>query len=608
MPAAAPPGQCNGEDVTLAGTDGPDVLVGTPRRDVIHGGAGDDVIDGSGGGDLICGGDGDDRLMGGESFDALFGEGGDDVLEGGPGDDVLFVGPGLDDQSATGGPGYDVAYGDEGSETCAAEALYVCAVANPENDQRLPFALPAAVPCDLLASASGDDGNSGAPGAPFRTVERLVNTLQPGETGCLAPGEIFTEADQEVFVRSHGEQDRQITVRTIPGGPEATIRGRIWVSGSAHDVVFRDVKLDGTNGLAVLQGGGDPEQPGLASPTIDGHARFSHVDATNAGAGCFLLGSISSVVEHSTVHDCNGPGLLFGPGAEGAVLRKSVLERNRRAVVFEGVELEDGTYSRPEATSASRNIILDSILEDGQWQVEGTFDPDEDWSDNTLVDNCLFQENAMNIQEPRTAFDARSNVIGEGCPAEFGPDPEPAYPPPPVVQETVNLAPAERQVEVKVNGSRSSDFLPLIAPAQVRLGSVVDTSHGEALLTAAGGAGSDSLFIRGGAVKVRQSGGAKPRTQLRLTGAYVGAGNAAASSHRRKRRQWGRGKCRRCSIRGRYGRASRPRSEFLVEDRCKGTRVFVREGSVRFKDFVTGKTRRIKSGQSYVAKPRRRPC
>jgi hypothetical protein len=521
----------------------------------------------------------------------------------------MFVGPGVVDQSATGGAGYDVAYGDEGSETCAAEAMYVCAVTNAENDQGLPFALPAAVPCDLLASSSGDDGNSGAPNAPFRTVERMINTLQPGETGCLAPGETFTEADQEIFVRSHGQADEEITVRTVPGGADATIRGRVWLSDAADNVVFQDVRLDGENGLAVLQGGGSAEEPGLASPQIDGSSvTFSDMDVTNSSAGCFALGAEASNLQRAVVHDCNGPGVLFGPTAQVSALVRSTVERNERAVVFDGTELPDETYVRPRDNLVQANVVRNSILEGGQWQVEGTFDMDESWVDNVVDGNCLFQPSGMNIQEPRTAFVEQNNVLTSSCSDQYGPDAEPAYPPPPLAKQAVNLAPARRSVEVKVPGSRAKGFLPLIAAAQIRTGSTIDTSAGRAMLTVATSASSSAtLEIYGGSAKVRQIGGAKPETELRLTGSYVGQANASGTS-RRKRRQWGKGKCRRCSIRGRYGKASHPRSEFLVEDRCRGTRVFVKEGSVRFKDFVTGKTRKIKTGQSYTAKPRRRPC
>ena len=86
---------CGGEEATVVGTDGPDVLVGTGGHDVFVAGGGHDEVRGWGGADLLCGGDGSDRLHGGAGADTLV-----DVLttrrhqelRGGPGHDRLAVG------------------------------------------------------------------------------------------------------------------------------------------------------------------------------------------------------------------------------------------------------------------------------------------------------------------------------------------------------------------------------------------------------------------------------------------------------------------------------------------------------------------------------------
>jgi hypothetical protein len=97
--------ECAGFQVTIAGSNGDDVLMGTPDFDVIHGRAGNDMIDGTGGDDLICagtgddnirGGDGADTLLGQDGVDTLFGENGNDGVNGGDGNDMLFGGDGDD--------------------------------------------------------------------------------------------------------------------------------------------------------------------------------------------------------------------------------------------------------------------------------------------------------------------------------------------------------------------------------------------------------------------------------------------------------------------------------------------------------------------------------
>ncbi len=84
---------CNGANVTILGTNGPDELFGqfgpTPVNDVIHGLGGDDIIDGGDGDDIICGGGGSDTLIGGTGNDVLIGGAlGFDVMDGGRGTDV----------------------------------------------------------------------------------------------------------------------------------------------------------------------------------------------------------------------------------------------------------------------------------------------------------------------------------------------------------------------------------------------------------------------------------------------------------------------------------------------------------------------------------------
>src|SRR4051812_37144361 len=73
--AAAPSALvCDGQPVTITGTDGDDVIDGTPGPDVIAALAGQDVIRGHGGDYTICGGDDVDVLRGGPGNDRLFRE------------------------------------------------------------------------------------------------------------------------------------------------------------------------------------------------------------------------------------------------------------------------------------------------------------------------------------------------------------------------------------------------------------------------------------------------------------------------------------------------------------------------------------------------------
>ena len=114
---------CNGQQATMVGTDGVDILIGTVGADVIAGLGGDDFIFGLGGNDIVCGGDGDDFIRGGDGKDRIWGGNGEDVLRGGLGKDRLYGGKhddmlkgGQDNDRLYGGKGSDVLVGGKGND------------------------------------------------------------------------------------------------------------------------------------------------------------------------------------------------------------------------------------------------------------------------------------------------------------------------------------------------------------------------------------------------------------------------------------------------------------------------------------------------------------
>jgi len=104
--------KCGGQDVTIVGTNGDDVIDGTAGPDVIAGLGGNDIIRGGDFDDIICGGPGDDYIEGQGKEDILLGEGGNDVLDGGEAGCCNFS-PNTGDDVISGGPGNDVIYASE---------------------------------------------------------------------------------------------------------------------------------------------------------------------------------------------------------------------------------------------------------------------------------------------------------------------------------------------------------------------------------------------------------------------------------------------------------------------------------------------------------------
>jgi hypothetical protein len=103
----------------------------------------------------------------------------------------------------------------------------------------------------------------------------------------------------------------------------------------------------------------------------------------------------------------------------------------------------------------------------------------------------------------------------------------------------------------------------------------------------------------------------RPFTELRVLGSVPRScrgGHARprsrASRHLRSRRRrlWGRGRGR-YRTRGRYGAATARGTHWLLEESCRGTFGFVRDGRVSFRDFSVDRTFSIPAGRGYLAAP-----
>jgi hypothetical protein len=152
--------------------------------------------------------------------------------------------------------------------------------------------------CDLLASPAGSDANSGTIASPFRSAQQLVDSLTPGETGCLAPG-VYAE---DVTVRAAGTATAPITVTSENPSMPATIIGHFYVHQGADYTTFTNLYFD------------QHQTVNIPSPIVDAnHVTFSYDDVTNDNtqAICFMVGSTAGygpgdnfLADHDVVHNC----------------------------------------------------------------------------------------------------------------------------------------------------------------------------------------------------------------------------------------------------------------------------------------------------------------
>lgn len=199
-----------------------------------------------------------------------------------------------------------------------------------------------------------------------------------------------------------------------------------------------------------------------------------------------------------------------------------------------------------------------------------------------------------------------------------------AEPAPPLeVGGTANIEPVSGTVLVRRPGA--ARFVALKRARQIPIGSVVQATRGVTKLTTASNSrgGQQTALFYGGRFIIRQRRAPAPVTELVLTGgrfelcpkpvprgtrvrsAASGLRVQAAARRRKRSRRtvrqlWGDGQGR-FRTKGHDASAGVRGTKWLTEDRCDGTLIRVRRGSVTVRDFVANRTVIVRAGRSYLA-------
>ena len=176
-----------------------------------------------------------------------------------------------------------------------------------------PTPAPAAAPgfhCDLYAAPAGSDASgSGTLSAPFATVQKLDQTLAPGQTGCLQSG-TYGGISTLHRIYADGTATGRITIRSAPNAL-ATIAGYVDIEGSY--TTLSHVRVDGSNTFYTAHPAGVACPAPVSQPlNIEGHDdTLEYVDyfqsvpslrSTGIGVG-FWNNADNTVIRYSKVHD-----------------------------------------------------------------------------------------------------------------------------------------------------------------------------------------------------------------------------------------------------------------------------------------------------------------
>jgi hypothetical protein len=176
--------------------------------------------------------------------------------------------------------------------------------------RNLPFISSGQETCTHHLAMDGDDANSGAAAAPWRTLQFAVDSAQPGATICLHSG---AYADAETVTFSHGgNAGAPITVMAAPG-ESVTIQGGLYVS---QGVSYLHIVGMAVTGFRVW---------GVALQGDNHHILFSRLQVSGGEAGFHFTegesgqppgnGPVSDVIlEDSAIRDASATAVDCTPG------------------------------------------------------------------------------------------------------------------------------------------------------------------------------------------------------------------------------------------------------------------------------------------------------
>ena len=229
--------------------------------------------------------------------------------------------------------------------------------------------------CAKWAATTGSDAAAGTATAPYRSLGKLVASLQAGQTGCLPAGRTYyAVAGNGVVGGGVGTSAAAVTVTSGPGG-RASVMGQLWLRPESHDVVLRGLDF---------RGGYTPTGPMYAKQThlilhgdrlavLDNDISDPRGICIGAGKGHATDPTVNDVAEDlrvqgNRIHDCGmDPAIAWSSADSGA----------------HGVYLENTLRAR----------ISDNLIYRNRWRGLQLWPR----NDGAVVERNLFDENATHV-------------------------------------------------------------------------------------------------------------------------------------------------------------------------------------------------------------------
>ncbi|WP_217914893.1 NosD domain-containing protein [Miltoncostaea marina] len=295
-----------------------------------------------------------------------------------------------------------------------------------------PSVASAAPACTRYAAPNGSDSAAGTASAPFRSAQRLQDSLGPGEVGCLQPNAVY---EGRLRLNRSGQPGRPITMTSGPGAGRATVLGELYVPDGASDAVYDNLVINGRTSFRVnpsVNGDritftnnvitdenhgicfhlGKPGEGRAEDIVIDGNRihNCGRLPATGFDHGIYLNTTNNVRITNNYIYDNADYGIHLYPDAQNTYVANNVIDGNGRGITFSG----EGS------TASSNNTVVNNIISNSK----DTSNVESYWggptgTGNRADGNCLWNGARGNIGTQR-GFSVTDNLVADPLFADRG--------------------------------------------------------------------------------------------------------------------------------------------------------------------------------------------
>jgi Right handed beta helix region len=284
--------------------------------------------------------------------------------------------------------------------------------------------------CTKYAAPWGRDSNRGTKRRPFRTAQRLADSLRPGQTGCLRGG-VYDQTDDGYVLKVDrgGRAGAPVSIRSYPG-ERAKLVGRIEIPEGSNHV-----------GLSRLVIRGTPGEISVKIYSADVVVARNNISNLRRGKTCIMLGSdeggqaVRTIIRRNRFHECGRPEDdnlghgIYAQNVVGASITRNVFWRmqayaiqfypHARQTRFAYNVIDGGApsvrggivFGGNDAFASTGNIVERNVIAYARTANIASGWDDRVGTGNVARRNCVWGARDENIDTSDGGFVSRGNVV-----------------------------------------------------------------------------------------------------------------------------------------------------------------------------------------------------